>query len=1514
MNRRTSSFSQKALSVFLSATLVLSSTPISQSYADEPEQSSQSDAVETEIASESDNSTSETFEPEIISNNDEEDVPATTEEEPSEPLMTFTSIQVELIWQSENPDTEPEKQPITLNLYENGEKTDETLVLDGNPDSEEPSIRESSEWVALFSDLPEHSDVSPYEQIDYTLKIDENAIDSERFKVEYVSIDPNGQETIIDAAKDGCIIRITQLQTEDKDEASSSAPDDAKDTQASDSTENEKDPDSPDSDDQTEPDDSANSVESDSKDEEELEEADDSEQSTESDEKAANEGDSLDEQSDENSSNASDFNYETSSDGTITITGYSGEDVDLVIPSKIDGITVSKIGYGAFIDCDSIESVAVPDTVTRIEGDAFYGCDRLSSITLPDGGCTLEYCSFGYCPNLKSVEIPASATATGAPFAGSGIESAVLAEGAASVPAYMFDRCKSLSSVSIPRGVTEIGSYAFRECGSLKTIDLPENLHVIGNYAFYRTGLAEITMPSTISSIGTHAFQESAVKFYCIRDTYPVIYAIENEIPFVITSNNSNVNSLFLDKAISGYSADLNSRNSIGYINLTIRYSLKDASSLSVTPSSVDITLPNNISVLDSSIKLDDALVSNYWLSSNGRFLSIPVSKNTGKINLQVRATSQVDFTSYATLNVVENGTRAKETIGIINEPVSVLTIESERSISTASLPLSGIAPASSDITLYIGNNQVGTAKSSKAGSWKTTVEIPNPINGRSYSVRAVCQTDSNSLEQNTKVLYEKDSLKLNKFLLKYNNNIVDFLNSDSTPIAFFSASEFVFEIEFNHPELIDAIFVTSTRNNEKKYLEASFDADSNTFIASGYFDSNDHFYVPGVISLEYSRSDTGTNTTEDFDWQSYSDCLPLESDYKPEVTVNEEGQYETTIDFSQYYPELFDTPVTARLRFTDWKDCPEEIVPMSDIIDFIETDKDIISYFVTTENGKEYEFEVDNSDEKSILMIIKDISNNKYFEVILDDIVDSSSSESVRSTVQSLADTLSTGGTIAGILLDQKDIDQDITELKSEIRSLGLSSSEEKEALKKADNLARDRANFMVMSAAIPLVMVGMGLSGPAAIAVTGMLGIIGASSSFFWNKRSDDITGNSRRITQSKGSSYRMKWVVDPSGTIYDAATKQPLEGVTATAYWIESDGSDDFFDTKPSSSTYGTIWDASEYDQSNPLTTNSDGKYAWDVPEGWWRVKYSKKGYITQWSSWMTVPPIQTGIDSYLKRDISKATISEIGTQKYTGKAIKPTVSVSYNGTALKETTDYKLVYSNNTNPGTATVKIVGQGSYSGTISKTFTISKPSTPRISLTKTTASLSFTRAMKTGKQIKPSVSVTYSGKKLVLGTDYSVSYKNNISAGTASVTITGKGKYQGSITKNFAVVNKFTGWKQISGKWYYSSGTALASGWKSISGSKYYFNQTTKAMMTGVIKVSGKYYYLNSSGAQRTGWQKSGSYWYYFGGSGGSACIGWKKIGSTWYYFKSNGRMATGTLTIDGKKYRFAASGAWIG
>lgn len=57
-----------------------------------------------------------------------------------------------------------------------------------------------------------------------------------------------------------------------------------------------------------------------------------------------------------------------------------------------------------------------------------------------------------------------------------------------------------------------------------------------------------------------------------------------------------------------------------------------------------------------------------------------------------------------------------------------------------------------------------------------------------------------------------------------------------------------------------------------------------------------------------------------------------------------------------------------------------------------------------------------------------------------------------------------------------------------------------------------------------------------------------------------------------------------------------------------------------------------------------------------------------------------------------------------------------------------------------------------------------------------------------TGKPLTQALTITYGGKKLVNGRDYTLTWKNNKNIGTASVTIKGKGKYNGSVTKKFRI------------------------------------------------------------------------------------------------------------------------------
>ena|GEM_PF-3665727 len=93
----------------------------------------------------------------------------------------------------------------------------------------------------------------------------------------------------------------------------------------------------------------------------------------------------------------------------------------------------------------------------------------------------------------------------------------------------------------------------------------------------------------------------------------------------------------------------------------------------------------------------------------------------------------------------------------------------------------------------------------------------------------------------------------------------------------------------------------------------------------------------------------------------------------------------------------------------------------------------------------------------------------------------------------------------------------------------------------------------------------------------------------------------------------------ILDPSGFLYEAVLTNRVQGAIATLYYGESQHPET-----------GILWNAGEFDQVNPLLTDAHGAYAWDVPQGWWQVKFEKENYVTGYSDWLPVPPPQTEIN--------------------------------------------------------------------------------------------------------------------------------------------------------------------------------------------------------------------------------------------------------------------------------------------
>lgn len=156
----------------------------------------------------------------------------------------------------------------------------------------------------------------------------------------------------------------------------------------------------------------------------------------------------------------------------------------------------------------------------------------------------------------------------------------------------------------------------------------------------------------------------------------------------------------------------------------------------------------------------------------------------------------------------------------------------------------------------------------------------------------------------------------------------------------------------------------------------------------------------------------------------------------------------------------------------------------------------------------------------------------------------------------------------------------------------------------------------------------------------------------------------------------------------------------------------------------------------------------------------------------------------------KDIGECTVAEIESQIYTGEELTPDVTIMNGGTLLKNGTDYVVTYSNNRDVTTDTSKavatITGKGNYTGSVDRSFVISKV---LIDISKAEIGEIADQVYAFGEAVEPeTIDVTYGGKKLVYGTDYTTVITNNVNAGTAKVLITGTGDYNKTAETTFVI------------------------------------------------------------------------------------------------------------------------------
>ena len=216
------------------------------------------------------------------------------------------------------------------------------------------------------------------------------------------------------------------------------------------------------------------------------------------------------------------YEYSVTEDGTVKITGYNGNQKNVIIPDKIDGKKVTGIGDYAFENCTNLTNITIPDSVTNIGEYAFQGCSNLTSITIPDSVTNIGQRAFLFCKSLKNITIPESVQDIGE-YAFYGCKSLEKINAAAgnenyvSVNGILFSKDKTKivcypankndTSYSIPSSVKVVGSGAFRDCSHLKSITIPNSVTTMEHHAFSNcTSLTSISIPDGIKTIEMGTF------------------------------------------------------------------------------------------------------------------------------------------------------------------------------------------------------------------------------------------------------------------------------------------------------------------------------------------------------------------------------------------------------------------------------------------------------------------------------------------------------------------------------------------------------------------------------------------------------------------------------------------------------------------------------------------------------------------------------------------------------------------------------------------------------------------------------------------------------------------------------------------------------------------------------------------------------------------------------------------------------------------------------------------------
>lgn len=676
---------------------------------------------------------------------------------------------------------------------------------------------------------------------------------------------------------------------------------------------------------------------------------------------------------------------------------------------------------------------------------------------------------------------------------------------------------------------------------------------------------------------------------------------------------------------------------------LQVRVQYTNGSRDSLTDGAILLDIPAGTSLVDGSVVWKGQTVTPEL--KEGRYV-VPVgalgANMSGTLQYQLRMAESPDGDTLAVsprIRYKQGGRETEEEIGTALADIALVTLVAPGRTGFRQFAVTGTAPAGSHVSVYAGDRIVGAAEASPAGRWSLRANMDGEGKTAVWQLRAEARTDSGSWSSgSTMVNYDVNVAEPVEFTLSQPDGrkiVLDPREGEAKfPYVLLPGWPFYLTVKFNHPELVrDVVFTVG---------DERFSAS----LKDGVYQTMTSGSAVGPIGIDYRTREPadslkgGPTPTDELK----SQMPPAFRDAKQDslyVSPREGGDRKQSMTFKATLPAAGGdaamalsatlertsyTPSSSDLTLANETNIPLYGLQVGESFDRGTLNYELKGYLPADEFasgldvGKALAYMSAGAD----LDVYKDIAPT---------------AKAKSAPVKTLNGALAAVKVTVKLAFESKAGENTWKAIDSAYslydgRGTGDSLDDlayimDKIARYCPPNLIPVEMEYveMLRNKIIRNEMIKYGISiagtvaGPATFGV-GTVALFIASNAFGkmldaslaaqMKRFNDDINDICNVPKKPKKPLADPEWIYDPSGYVYEVTEDNRIEGVKATALrWNE--------ETKR-----WDVWDADWYGQENPVYTDADGRYAWDVPEGKWKVLYEKEGYLPAESEELTVLP--------------------------------------------------------------------------------------------------------------------------------------------------------------------------------------------------------------------------------------------------------------------------------------------------